>query len=427
MNKQEFTELNLFDVAERPETLSYSKASGVLLRTVKRSNGGRRARSTLGRLSFDPDGSDLRTIADLTFLTRKRKPRGAAAVSTVRVADLFCGCGAMSVGIAEACRALSKRFAVAAAYDLDPVALNVYSHNFDAPTLTPVDLDDRLASRLNNRITASERDLLKAAGRVDLVIAGPPCQGHSDFNNRTRRTDRKNELYFRVARFAALTEPEHVIIENVATVLHDKARVVQRTVAALESLGYFVVQGFVNLWEIGVPQRRKRHVVVASTNKLPNLDAMISGYRTDIRSTRWAIGDLRKADKTDPMNRSSKPVAVTKRRIDFLFDYGIHDLPDHMRPHCHRTKEHSYVSVYGRMYWDRPAQTITGGFETMGRGRFVHPSQRRTITPREAARLQFIPDFFDFSRVATRRELALMIGNAVPPKLSYVIALELLR
>ena len=98
-----------------------------------------------------------------------------------------------------------------------------------------------------------------------------------------------------------------------------------------------------------------------------------------------------------------------------------------MRPDCHRLKEHSYKSVYGRMYWEQPAQTITSGFTSMGQGRFVHPKAKRTITPHEAARLQFIPDFFSFGDTIRRTSLAEIIGNAVPTKLTYVLALELLR
>lgn len=80
--------------------------------------------------------------------------------------------------------------------------------------------------------------------------------------------------------------------------------------------------------------------------------------------------------------------------------------------------------MYGRLRYDAPAQTITGGFVSPGQGRFVHPSQERTLTPHEAARLQFFPDFFDFSAAQTRTGLAQMIGNAVPMTLAYVFCLE---
>ncbi len=114
-------------------------------------------------------------------------------------------------------------------------------------------------------------------------------------------------------------------------------------------------------------------------------------------------------------------------RIRFLFRHGRYDLPNHQRPPCHRGNNHTYKSVYGRLHWGKPAQTITSGFTCMGQGRFVHPSAKRTLTPHEAARLQFIPDFFSLGDHVGIAALAEMIGNAVPPKLTYVIALELVR
>ena len=114
-----------------------------------------------------------------------------------------------------------------------------------------------------------------------------------------------------------------------------------------------------------------------------------------------------------------------KKRIAYLFEHDLYDLPNSQRPFCHRAKDHSYVSVYGRMRWNLATQTITTGFGSTGQGRFVHPLRRRTLTPHEACRVQFIPDFFSFPETR-RRHLQEMIGNAVPPKLAYVIALSLL-
>ncbi len=421
------TEPDLFDRYERPEGFSLSEATGRLSRTVRLRNGRRSARTIVGIPPAGVNGVGLSDLADLTYLMRRRKPRGATKGTPVRVADLFCGCGAMSLGIAEACRAIGRPFEVAGAYDIDEEALRVYADNFGKDAIEQSDLGQDLAAPFDASPKRGELELLERAGRVDIVVAGPPCQGHSNLNNQTRRHDPKNELYLSVARFAGLTGARHVIVENVPTVLHDKSQVVQRTIKALKELGYYVVDGFVNLWELGVPQTRKRHILVASVNEVPSLIEMTAGYRTPARPASWAIEDLLNTDRKDPFDQPSKSLPLNKKRIDYLFDQGLYDLPDHMRPDCHRTKRHSYKAVYGRMHWDRPAQTVTGGFDSMGRGRFVHPSQRRVITPHEAARLQFIPDFFDLSSVGRRRSLISMIANAVPPKLSYAIGLELLR
>ena len=111
----------------------------------------------------------------------------------------------------------------------------------------------------------------------------------------------------------------------------------------------------------------------------------------------------------------------------WLFEHGEHNLPNPERPTCHRT-EHSYRSMYGRLWWDEPAQTITSGFGSMGQGRYVHPLRQRTLTPHEAARLQFLPDFMAFDLVKTTRSaLATMIGNAAPPMLTIAIVHALVQ
>ncbi|MDO8943143.1 MAG: DNA cytosine methyltransferase, partial [Desulfobacterales bacterium] len=109
----------------------------------------------------------------------------------------------------------------------------------------------------------------------------------------------------------------------------------------------------------------------------------------------------------------------------YLLAKGEYDLPNHMRPKCHQG-EHSYKSMYGRLAWNQPAQTITSGFGSIGQGRYMHPDLLRALTPHEAARIQGFPDYFDFGKATTRSALATMIGNAVPPQLSRQLLLEVL-
>jgi DNA (cytosine-5)-methyltransferase 1 len=113
-------------------------------------------------------------------------------------------------------------------------------------------------------------------------------------------------------------------------------------------------------------------------------------------------------------------------RVNYLFDHEAFDLPDHVRPECHK-EGHTYPSVYGRIHPDRPAQTLTGGFMSPGRGRFVHPMQRRGLTPHEGARLQGFPDHFVFRTVdgieLHRKDFAKMIGDAVPPPMAFAMAI----
>lgn len=379
---------------------------------------------------------DVRAVADLSYLQRVTAPIENEGTE-VRVADLFSGCGAMSLGVLEACRAVGRKFVAVGALDINQRVLDVYSRNFGTAAQTATDLSTVLSDDLDAEVTEHEAMLAERLGRVDFAVAGPPCQGHSNLNNRTRRDDPKNALYFLVARFAKLFRPRWIVIENVVAVLHDKGDVVHRTQVALEEMGYETADGIVDLWSIGVAQTRRRHIMVGRLRDpddsgpriLPYMEELIAPYATRPRPVRWAIEDLLNVPPTSFMDQPRKPDEITQSRIDYLFDHGLYDLPKSHRPPSHKG-EHgdSYKAVYGRMRWEDPAPTMTGGFSTMGQGRFVHPKRRRTITAHEAARIQFIPDFFDFSPISDSKGfLSETIGNAVPPKLSYVLALELIR
>jgi DNA (cytosine-5)-methyltransferase 1 len=141
----------------------------------------------------------------------------------------------------------------------------------------------------------------------------------------------------------------------------------------------------------------------------------------------WAMRDLQSAKSTCLLDTPSKPSQANRARIAYLFDHALYDLPDSQRPPCHSSGGHSYKSIYGRLSWTSPAQTITSGFYSMCMGRYVHPSKQRTLTAHEAARLQFFPDYFSFDAAGSRTAIAQIIGNAVPPKVSYSLGCEVIR
>lgn len=369
----------------------------------------------------------LAELFDRAFLRLKSRPRLGPRKRDVRVVDLFSGCGAMSLGIWEASRAVGARMVPVMALDFNQAALDVYKRNFPRVWAVSAAVETLLDGALGSPATSAERGLIARLGRVDLLVGGPPCQGHSNLNNYTRRKDPKNRLYDRMARFAELVKPAHIIIENVSAVLHDEGKVVERTVEHLRALGYKIDDGVVEAVALGVPQRRRRHFVVASRERTPDIAATVAAYGRSTRDVMWAIGDLAKLVSDEIFDSTGTPSETNRRRIEYLFAKKLYELPDGERPDCHRLEQHSYKSVYGRLHPDKPAQTITSGFVSMGQGRYVHPTKRRTISPHEAARLQFIPDFFDFSGVSKRTALAEMIGNAVPTKLAYVLGVELLR
>jgi DNA (cytosine-5)-methyltransferase 1 len=315
---------------------------------------------------------------------------------------------------------------VVAAFDKDPQCVEVYKQNFKCDHVFARDILELLDGTIGSEPTANEQSLLRQVGTVDVLLAGPPCQGNSDLNNQTRRNDPRNSLYERVARFVELFRPEHILIENVPMATHGKEGAVQRTVERILGLGYHVDCGIVDLSIIGVPQKRKRHIVVASRSKVISIRDVIRKYAVaSPRSVRWAIGDLQNESHDSIFTTPSRLSIENNHRIQYLYKHSLFDLPNRLRPSCHRDG-HSYKSMYGRLRATEVAQTITSGFGSPGQGRYIHPTQKRALTPHEAARLQFFPNFFDFSAARERVPLARMIGNAAPMKLSYVFCLELL-
>lgn len=404
------------------ETYDWRPTTNSIVRRLKTRRGG--TVETSIRVAAQPL-TDLGAAFDRAWLQLRSTPEPAGG-SQVRIADLFAGCGAMSIGAVEACRALGKTGSSVFAADTNLAALTVYKKNLRPKQTSSVPIDLTLDSPLGARLSASERVLKQSIGKVDLAIGGPPCQGHSDLNNHTRRRDPKNALYLRMARFVEVFSPSSLIIENVLGVLHDDGDVVRVAEEALQRLGYTVEVIVLNAVRFGVPQRRRRVFLLASERNLPPFEDDLLAFQQPERSFAWACSDLLRTNCDSTLDAPSKPSPTSIQRIDYLFDNDLYNLPNSERPTCHRKKKHTYTSVYGRLRWNDPAQTITTGFGSMGQGRFVHPKLRRTITPHEAARLQFIPDFFSFGD-AGRSAMADMIGNAVPTKLSYLAALHLLR
>ena len=376
-----------------------------------------------------PQGDDAQSIFDYSFLRLKVKPQ-TNFLGEVSSVDLFSSCGCLSLGALEACTSIGKKFAPLLAIDKDPESIAIYEANFKPTKACSEDISAIVDGVLGSEPTANELRLLNEfLGNTapTLLLAGPPCQGYSSLNNFHRQEDDRNKLYERVARFIELSSPENVLIENVPTVVYSKDKVVEKTIQLMESNGYCVDSGVINLADIGVPQLRKRHVVVGSKKRQISIEGTIKRHRVKCKRTfAWAAGDLEDEPATGLLSAPTNHSEDNRRRMAYLHSNQIYDLPNAERPKCHQ-KKHGYKSMYGRIKADEPAQTVTSGFASPGQGRYTHPTKVRTITPHEAARLQLIPDYFDFSHATTRRSLSLMIGNAAPKKLSYVFCIELLR
>lgn len=415
---------------ERPER--HVVEDGRLIRRVVRRDGSE-STTDLGAARWQL--RDPHAEADRRLLRRRSAPDwNSSAESAIRVVDLFSGCGALSLGALEAARALNLPARVELAVDVEQAPLDVLSASFEAEqSMRRRDLAVALDGEIGDPETEAERLLLKdVEGGPEVCVAGPPCQGHSSLNNHTRHDDERNDLYLRAVRFVELRLPQLVVIENVASILSDQRRSVERAEEVLEGLGYRVDHDTVSLDKLGVPQTRRRHLLLAVAPGISPISvaALVQAYRVPDpgrRTLRWAIGDLAGCDGESEIDRPAVPSETNKRRMQLLIDEDLEDLPDEHRPPCHQKGGHTYKSMYGRLSWDRPAQTVTSGFGSMGQGRYVHPDEPRTLTAHEAARLQFLPDFMRLDLATGRQQRARIIGNVAPMKLSYGAVLEFLR
>ncbi len=357
----------------------------------------------------------------------------------LRVVDLFSGPGGLALGFQRACDELGYGMVSAAAADQDAEAVQVYAANHGARRRSTESVsslvDHQVAGMGDEAEFVYEPEIvfdewMDLVGRTDVILAGPPCQGHSNLNNKTRRSDRRNDLYLSVPAIAIALRAPIVIIENVPAVVHDTQRVVDTTIQLLTSAGYHVETGVLHANKLGWPQTRQRFFLIARLDAAPvPVKDIALGLASEPRSVTWAIGDFARRPFDDRMHIDTEISAENQRRIDYLFDNDAHDLPAAERPDCHKEGT-TYNAVYGRLYPDKPAPTITTGFMTPGRGRYIHPTERRVLTPREAARIQGFPDTYEFhvdpSRPPSKAKLAKWIGDAVPMPLGHAAGLAAL-
>ena len=399
-----------------------------------------------------------RSVTHVRPLGANRKPKDAFAAwwrsfvrgskpvpnrdsQPLRYVDLFSSVGGLSVGATEAIDALGMRALPLLAADVEVRALQVYKANLRArQTVTEsvrgmVDFrvsGNGMGARFAYEPSAIDERLAALTGSVDLILAGPPCQGHSSLNNHSRYEDPKNLLYLTVPATAVALGARHVVIENVPNVVSDKRGVVETTMALLRDNGYNLTSGVLAADRFGWPQTRKRFFLVASRDTMPlPLREFSESLQREAMPVKWLLHDLAKKrlDDADVMFSVPRLSPNNQLRVNWLFDNDEHDLPNAIRPDCHREGT-TYRATYGRMFEDQPAPTITGGFLTPGRGRFLHPTQRRVLTPREAARVQGFPDWFNFvvnpKDPPSRAELGRWIGNAVPSILGFIATLAAL-
>lgn len=334
--------------------------------------------------------------------------------------DLFCGIGGLTKGLALA------GINVVAGFDIDASCKYAYEINNnsifidkDVSTITPEEI---------NQLLPNQND-------VKIIVGCAPCQPFSRYSLRYRkegRTDNKWKLLYSFSRLVNECVPEIVSMENVPSL--EKEEVFRDFVRQLQKAGYYVEWKVVYCPDYGVPQKRKRLVLLAS--RLGEIHLIPPLYTKDrYRTVRMVIEDLPKiADgevhNRDNLHRASKLSEINKKRMKQSLPGGTwRDWDEALRVNCHNKKTGiTYPSVYGRMKWDEPSPTITTQFYGYGNGRFGHPEQDRAISLREGALLQSFPDdyiFTDEEHPAKKRELGMHIGNAVPVELGRAIGFSI--
>lgn len=337
----------------------------------------------------------------------------------VSCVDLFCGVGGLTHGFVR------EGLRVNAGIDLDPACRYPYSANNDA-TFIRRDISGVGASEVAKPFTP---------GAIRVLAGCAPCQPFSTYSQRyDTESDPKWGLLYEFARIAAGVMPDIVAMENVPSIRRHV--VFDDFVKTLLELGYEVWRDVVDCAAYGVPQSRKRMVLLASRHGPIELIEPLRderGYKT----VRQAIGQLRpiragESDSKDRLHVASKLSEKNLARIRASKPGGTwRDWPEHLVAACHlRGSGFKYRSVYGRMEWDKPAPTITTECHKYGSGRFGHPEQDRAISLREAALLQGFPLGYEFVpprepvRITT---VARLIGNAVPVDLGRAIAKSIVR
>jgi DNA (cytosine-5)-methyltransferase 1 len=328
--------------------------------------------------------------------------------------DAFAGAGGLSLGMANA--GLNSLYA----FDLDELSCQTHRRNLHG------EVEHR------NIYDIDPRKLVKRVGTPDVVVGGPPCQGFST-QRRGSPIDSRNDLVTQYFRFALAVRPRVIAMENVPGVLGTRGRSHMMDVFRLiNEHGYDIIANVVDAASFGVPQHRRRAVVVAwDPSRAKPFDLTKLTDSGPVSTVRDAIGDLPSPpiDFTEHQSFSNhtrvRMSARNLERISYVPQGGGRlDVPERLWLPCHRTNRHRHLDVYGRLSWDRPAGTITAMFDNFTRGRFAHPAEDRNITNREGARLQTFPDWYVF--VGPKKDVARQIGNAVPPLLAEVVGRQII-
>lgn len=374
---------------------------------------------------------------EIVFSERKKGLLLCEVPKKYRLIDMFSGAGGMTLGFTKI---FGQVFESVWANDFNDYAAKTYNVNF-GNHCTVGDILDIVENRIDE------------IPKADIVIGGPPCQGFS-LLNKNRQDDPRKQLWRPYLDVVAHCGAEIFVMENVPQLLGSQEY--QEIVEAAEFLGFKLASAKLCAADYGVPQTRWRAFIIGckftdpkeffppkKTHQKP-VGLNNGMYFTDIfkeciteakswLTVRDAIGDLPPPVGTEIRNepapfdlhfgRTPTPLSVKRYKAipkEGMNRFDLQRIAPELTPDCWIRKTEGGTDLFGRLWWDRPAFTIRTEFFKPEKGRYLHPSQHRPITHREAARLQSFPDSFKFT--GTKIEIAKQIGNAVPPALAARIA-----
>jgi DNA (cytosine-5)-methyltransferase 1 len=327
--------------------------------------------------------------------------------SKFTVVDLFAGCGGMTRGFED-----TGRFTSIFAVEWDKAAAETYRRNF------------------GDHVVDGDIKDIEEFPQADVVIGGPPCQGFSPLNMAGVGLERR-ELWREYLRALDDAQPKVFVMENVPELLRSPEY--QEFADAARERGYEVEARILNAADYGVPQRRRRAIAIGSRIGDPAFPQQThfapdtGDGRPVWRTFRDAVAGLPKVpdERNWHNSRNPRPVSVERYKTIPGEGEGRFDLaerrPD-ITPACWLRKKTGSTDVFGRLWWERPAFTIRTEFFKPEKGRYLHPSEHRPITVREAARCMTFEDDFEFPTEQPMTTVAKQIGNAVPPVLASSIA-----
>lgn len=334
--------------------------------------------------------------------------------------DLFCGIGGLSYGLQKA------GIAVVAGIDLDETCRYAYEQNVKTDFILK-DISKVRGTEIKKAYWSNKKDEVK-------ILAGcAPCQPFSTHANKIK-TDKRTKKWRLIGEFKRLVEetnPDIVTMENVPNLANQK--IFKDFVAFLKNKKYFVSYSNVYCPDYGIPQKRRRLVLLASKHGEIKLISKTHSEKNYV-TLRQAIGHLPSVKageicESDPLHVTTKLSPMNLKRMKASKPNGTWlDWSDDLKLACHmKSTGKTYKSVYGRMAWDEPSSTITTQFYNFGTGRFGHPKQNRSLTIREAAILQTFPkDYKFYKKEVFIKRLGIHVGNAVPVELGVVIGKSIL-